>query len=245
MTNMGADTILNILGRRGYGNDDDNGYGNAYCYEADDYDINGRFLSSDSGDENSISGTMGCSMDNEGFAMAVFEGSYCDGNYFLNETDPMDDYNSAMNSITCAKIWDGSSNFDGDELLMTSSACDGYAYQGRCADPYGLKQRYEKLLGLGGSSRSPVTIFFRAVSWIALFLGLSLMGTALYLRRKYGKKRRRRRRKRKKQHSDSNSVAASDKSDVSLQYCADISEASHEVESHQHHSPAKAGSVSC
>jgi len=214
MTNMGADTILNVLGVQGF--DDTYGYGNDYCYEideydasnrADEYDADRRGLSSDNGDENSLSETMGCSLEGDGFSMAVFEGSYCDGNYFLDEADPMEDYNDAMGAVQCEQIWDAKGYYFGQDLLMNSSACEGYAYEGRCADPYGLKQRYSKMLGFRSSNVGMVQKFFRSLSWIALLAGTLLMSAAFIIRRKYGlRNRRRRNRKKRKRRRRSKSL---------------------------------------
>jgi hypothetical protein len=191
ITNAGADTILNVLGRGN--NDDDNGYGNAYCQEVDQ-DDNGRdrnLGSGDSGDQNdndSVSTTMGCSLTGNTYVMATFQGAYCDGNYFLGITDDMKDYNKAMSKVTCDKIWDYSQGYSSgervetaaDTLLATSLACSSQMYGKRCPDPYGIIKKYRA--AVTGRSGAAVQTFFRITSWIAFLVGLGLMTVAYYAR---------------------------------------------------------------
>jgi hypothetical protein len=116
ITNMGADTILNVLGRKNYANDDDSGYGHAYCYEVDQGNRDRDLASGDKEQEDdSVSTTMGCSLTSNNFVMATFQVGYCDGKYFLNITDEMNAYNKAMNKVTCDKIWDYSKGYSSGE----------------------------------------------------------------------------------------------------------------------------------
>uniref|UniRef100_A0A6T7IZY0 Uncharacterized protein n=1 Tax=Attheya septentrionalis TaxID=420275 RepID=A0A6T7IZY0_9STRA len=229
VTNMGADTIFNLLKKTNQGNTgsmtaatSSQGDGNAYCGIGEDsttndadqeYDENenqngdGRRRKLEDGhedygdDDNSVSSTMGCSSKGS-FVKASFQGSYCNGNYFLWETDKMSSYNHAMSRIGCTKVYGNGRS--GDTLLSMSSACDGFSHQGRCPDPYGLKKRYARMSGLGSKNWEPIHKFVRTVSWIGFVCGISLMGLSRFLRRKYGprpKKRSSRSRKDKERGS--------------------------------------------
>ena len=180
ITNMGADTLLNVLGRNNY---DDTGYGHAYCYEVNQ-DNRDRDLAS--GD--SISTTMGCSLTGDTFVMAKFQGSYCEGQYFLNTTDTMNTYNKAMKKVTCEKVWDYNKGYKkgervetaADTLLAASSACSNYMYNGRCPDPYGIGRRYKAAIARQGGMSVQRKI--QVTSWIAFLLGLGLMAVAAYVK---------------------------------------------------------------
>ena len=240
VTYMGADTILNTVGRTditGFSNssyDDDTWQydSNSYCdqmsssYLTDyqrrlveenlaerggDRDLSG------SGDNNNnyISTTMGCAVDSEKFVMAVFGDGYCDGNYFLNKTEPMKKYNRAMSRVRCSKIWDRhSSKYNGDVLLSTSSACDTSYYGDRCPDPYGRKKRYARLVsGTDHSNMKPFSLVsYRAFAWALFVTGLALLAGAVFIKRRYGRKGRRKKRKDKRKKRKSQSPKSSPKS---------------------------------
>ena len=227
VTFMGADALLNTIGRHGLGNDDDAGYGNAYCTQMDAYDLYGRdrdllgdLFDRDlgSGDNNNndnlISTTMGCAINSDKFVMAAFGNGYCDGNKFLNNTDDMRSYNRAMKNIRCEKIWDQhSTKYIGDELLRSSNACDSSYYGNRCPDPYGRKKRYAKMSSGGTSFTDGARRFFlyfvRGLAWILLFAGLLLLAAAFWIKRRYGRGRRRRSSRRKKSTKKSRSSRSS------------------------------------
>lgn len=120
-TYEGADTVLQAFQSSVQTAFPDGYYGSAYCYDYerpsyDDDDGSGSSDSGDSGDRfrklDSGSGdgdggdsmTMGCSADSK-FVVATFEGSACDGMYFMNSTDDLSDYNSAMDHLSCAQVW--------------------------------------------------------------------------------------------------------------------------------------------
>jgi len=191
ITNNGADAILNITGRLSSTDDFYSGYGHAYCYEADNDDNERELGSGDQDNDNSLSTTMGCSLNGYKYAMAIFRGGYCDGKYFLNTTDSMKDYNKDMSSVKCDKIWDYSTAYNkrqrvdtpADYLLEESSSCSNYMYDGRCPDPYGVNKAYKKAISRGGGG-TLIQPFFRVISWMALLVGLVLMGAAYYIKQK-------------------------------------------------------------
>jgi hypothetical protein len=179
-TYKGADTIVKLLDL-GVSAFPDASYGSNYCYsyyeEGDnnknDRNNNNNHRDLKSGDnnknnQNKMTTTMGCAADGS-FANAKFYGEDCDGNYFLNITDDLDDYNNAMDKVSCQQIWNynkdfkQSSNSNGrrnlgqhfnddaipstygsiaEKLLYTSFACDLDLYPDACPDPYGLKTKY-------------------------------------------------------------------------------------------------------
>jgi hypothetical protein len=111
-TLMGADTIVDALNMGVQAFPDNDGYGAAYCYEYDgesqDDDESG---SGDNNDDNEAgSTTMGCKADGT-FVTATFSGDDCDGNYFMNITDDLDDYNQAMNKASCQQVWNYKKNY--------------------------------------------------------------------------------------------------------------------------------------
>jgi len=233
ITNLGADELLNTIGKHGLGNDDDAGYGNAYCTQMDAYDFNLQFsrglegdvdfereLSGDNNNNNQnlVSMTMGCAINNDKFVMASFGDGYCDGTKFMNITDNMRSYNRAMRGVRCDKIWDAhSSHFTGDQLLAGSSTCDTAYYGNRCPDPYGRKKKYAKLASGGTNYREGARRFFlhftRGLAWILLILGLVLLAAAFWIKRRYGRSRRRSRKKNSKKKRRSSSKRRSRSSD--------------------------------
>mmetsp|Transcript_24771 Transcript_24771/g.50821 ORF Transcript_24771/g.50821 Transcript_24771/m.50821 type:complete len:530 (+) Transcript_24771:246-1835(+) len=208
VTFMGADALLNTIGRHGLGNDDDAGYGNAYCAQIDMADLyRDRDRALESGDNNNddslASTTMGCALNSDKFVMATFADGYCDGNKFMNVTDSMRSYNRAMKGARCEKIWDnGSARYAGDDLLRGSSSCDTSYYGNRCPDPYGRKKKYAKLASggnnYGESARRFFLYFARGLAWILLVAGLVLLAAAFWIKRRYGRSRRRSSRRKKK-----------------------------------------------
>jgi hypothetical protein len=152
----------------------DYSYGSNACYEyyeasENNNNNNGkdnhfRDLKSGSRDNNAdkMSTTMGCASDGT-FANAKFLGGDCDGHYFLNITDDLEDYNTAMEKVTCHQVWNHNKEYTGsralkqnydldnvattygsvaEKLLLTSFACDLDLYPGACPDPFGLKATY-------------------------------------------------------------------------------------------------------
>jgi len=214
ITHLGADELLNTIGKHGLGNDDDAGYGNAYCTQMDAYDFNLQFSRELEGDierelsgdgdnddnQNLVSMTMGCAINSDKFVMASFGDGYCDGSKFMNVTDDLRSYNRAMSGVRCEKIWDvHSTHFTGDELLAGSSSCDTSYYGNRCPDPYGRKKKYAKLASGGTNYRDSARRFFlhfvRGLAWVLLVLGLVLLAAAFWIKRRYGRSRRRSRKK--------------------------------------------------
>jgi hypothetical protein len=78
--------------------------------------------------------------------MAAFKGGNCNGNYFLDSIDSMDNYNNEFGNIGCHEIFSNSKS-NGDDytdeavytLLRHSWACDTKLYPHACPDPYGKK----------------------------------------------------------------------------------------------------------
>jgi hypothetical protein len=101
----GADTIVEALTLKtgstsfdsmGYNDGSSNSHPNSVCYVIDEGGNNG-------GDDGTSS-TMGCSADNQ-FVVAEFGGTTCDGNYFIQTLERLNQYNHAMNSVHCKQIW--------------------------------------------------------------------------------------------------------------------------------------------
>mmetsp|Transcript_28493 Transcript_28493/g.37282 ORF Transcript_28493/g.37282 Transcript_28493/m.37282 type:complete len:288 (-) Transcript_28493:80-943(-) len=113
--------------------------------------------------------TMGCSAGK--FVKDNFKGSWCNGQYYLNTTDTLDDYNHAMESTKCTRVWDSSQyankirnlqeaehssdeaqgDYEGygspaEKILYFSKACNIRQYPNECPDPHGLKEYYTKML---------------------------------------------------------------------------------------------------
>ena len=143
---------------------------------------------------------MGCSINSE-FVVATFAGKTCDGIYFLNATDYLPDYNAAINSVTCLKVWDlskqsseSSSVSLAETLLSTSSACDSTIYP-NCPDPFGVKKRYTSSLSAATGSTTTSTSRsksrpslqgpMRFLSWVGLIVGLSLAAMAYLIRSRH------------------------------------------------------------
>lgn len=200
ITNNGADSILNVTGRLSSSDDFYNGYGRAYCYEAgqDDDDGGRRNLGSgdnNNGNDDSMSTTMGCSLEGYRYAMAVFQGDYCDGRYFLEIDDDMKDYNRQQNKVKCDKIWDYSSAFKkgervdtpADSLLEESSSCSNAMYDGHCPDPYGVNKAYKRAISKSGP---PLQATARVLSWMSLVVGLVLIATAYFAKNRRSIQRR-------------------------------------------------------
>lgn len=171
-TYLGADTIVKLFGL-GVSAFPDASYGSNYCYEYQDNSGSNNKNGKDrrdlkSGDNNNnadtMSTTMGCAADGS-FANAKFLGDDCDGKYFLNITDSLKKYNSAIKKVGCQQIWNYHKDYTGsralgqnynddqitttygsiaEKLLLTSFACDLNLYPEACPNPYGLKAKYTK-----------------------------------------------------------------------------------------------------
>ena len=132
---------------------------NAVCVALDDYEVaedgadefddedeeDRRHLSSDSNDNDSFGGSLGCNVDGT-YVIAAFQSSSCDGNYFACIVDDFDDYNDQHNAIGCQTLYE-----DGDEvsidnvymLLNNSWSCDLRLYPNGCPDPFGILEKYD------------------------------------------------------------------------------------------------------
>eukprot|EP00545_Synedropsis_sp_CCMP1620_P002897 CAMPEP_0119011328 /NCGR_PEP_ID=MMETSP1176-20130426/5603_1 /TAXON_ID=265551 /ORGANISM="Synedropsis recta cf, Strain CCMP1620" /LENGTH=494 /DNA_ID=CAMNT_0006964131 /DNA_START=30 /DNA_END=1514 /DNA_ORIENTATION=+ len=138
-TYEGADTVLQAFQSSVQTAFPDGGYGSAYCYEYEtDDDDDGsdssdsgdrrvlRELGSDSGDgDGGESMTMGCSAESK-FVAATFEGSACDGAYFMNTTDELKDYNSAMGHLSCSQVWNYRKAMRNGGRKLEEDAADDY-----------------------------------------------------------------------------------------------------------------------
>ena len=118
----GADTLMEALHahvstvfdeKDGNDNNNNNGnyekHSNADCYDVENEQRDRALNSNDNnGGDNDISTTMGCSAQGA-FVVALFEGTTCDGNYYLGTSDSSDSdmskYNRKMNSVRCRQIW--------------------------------------------------------------------------------------------------------------------------------------------
>ena len=82
-------------------NDDEtNTHPNSVCYTMEESNNN-----DNSGGADGLSSTMGCSADMGQFVVAQFEGTTCDGNYFLNTVEKLPSYNRIIQSVRCKQIW--------------------------------------------------------------------------------------------------------------------------------------------
>jgi len=90
--------------------------------------------------------TLGCTADGD-FAIAKFQGSNCEGRYFLDTTqdDDISEYNHAMDSLNCRQIYKSKKQDTTivQTILSTSFACDIALYGTHCPDPYNLKRKYD------------------------------------------------------------------------------------------------------
>ena len=142
---------------------------NAYCVELEDYDPEeaqeeeGRKLErqlSGSNDNGGYSSTMGCSTNGD-YVISVFETNSCDGNYFLENVDTFDSYNS-QHAVGCQQIMksDGYgtevSNKTVTQLLSNSWTCDVRMYPRRCPDPFGQKKHWEYALRTAARGGNPM-----------------------------------------------------------------------------------------
>ena len=107
----GADTMFQALTLHSSGsnglttfdsmNDDEsNTHPNSVCYTIEESDNN-----NDNSADDGLSSTMGCSADMGQFVVAQFEGTTCDGNYFLNTVEKLPSYNRIIQSVRCKQIW--------------------------------------------------------------------------------------------------------------------------------------------
>ena len=171
----GADTLLKNLGvtPEVYYGDDENG-GNAYCVELEDYEPEDGEAEDGEGDERRLerrlsgsrsndndegySSTVGCSAYGD-YVISVFETKSCDGNYFLENVDTFDSYNS-QHAIGCQQIMksDGSeaSSEAVTQLLRYSWTCDVRLYPRDCPDPFGQKANWEHALRTAAHGGNPV-----------------------------------------------------------------------------------------
>jgi len=193
----GADTFVSALGLDV--NDDGTNPGSS-CVQSSNG--NRREKSNDNNkNNNKVYETMGCTDDGD-FVVATFSDQTCNGIYFLNNTDPLDDYTYAIDRVTCTKVWDLSkqasraltdvSNVYGsaaETLLLDSSACDTSVYLD-CPDPYGMKRKVRRAVGTTSASKSAVfseasfNRDFRILSSILLVLGVSLLTMAYVMRKR-------------------------------------------------------------
>ena len=207
----GADTIVSALSLNVKSNGTNNPGVNCYQIQQENNNNNKnnennnqhrrvKDGSRDNNNANTISTTMGCSMDAE-FVVATFAGKTCDGVYFLNTTDDLPDYNAAIDAVTCRKVWDlskqlkqsseSSSSSLAEIILNSSSACDSTIYP-NCPDPFGVKKRYtSSLLAATGSttsrskSRPSLQGPLRFLSWVGLLLGIALASMAYLIRSRH------------------------------------------------------------
>ncbi len=143
----------------------------------DDDNNNGRWLESgDNGDDNDMSTTMGYSLSGYNYAMAVFDGKYCDG---FKTTDDMRDCNRQMKTISRDKIYDASWKTEetpAHVLWEESSSCSNFMYDNRCPNPYGINKAYKRKEIDGQAS-------LRVLLCLALLVGSVLMMAAGYYAR--------------------------------------------------------------
>jgi hypothetical protein len=202
-TTGGADTMISALALTVKNNGNDNNPGvNCYVVEQESNNNNNdknnnnnnkdhrRAKSNDNNNNNKnyVSTTLGCT-DSGDFAVATFTGKTCDGTYFTNTTDDLEDYNDAMASATCNKIWDYSKySYQPEQsvaysLLSASSACDTSIYA-TCPDPFGKKHMYASAVTVVSKSKRRSTNWngpVRVLSWMFLVLGTALMTTAYFI----------------------------------------------------------------
>jgi hypothetical protein len=216
----GADNLLKAVGitpdvyydsgrRLQEGDDDDaqqrepveHDYGNANCVEIDNYGGNGngdnnnaRNLASADVNEG-YSSALGC--DTKGnYIMAAFQGTQCNGNYFLDSIDTMDTYNDEFGNIGCHVIYTNSgsgqdyTNEAVYALLRDSWACDTQLYPHACPDPYGIKSIDEYALHSAAQGGNGMRAYksmkmqrgFNVVSFLFLIIAGCLSTVAYYLK---------------------------------------------------------------
>ncbi len=108
-------------------NDDEtNTNPNSVCYT----------IEASSGDDNSggadgLSSTMGCSADMGQFVVAQFEGTTCDGNYFLNTVEKLPSYNRIIKGVRCKQIWNYHRNYKNSIAYVNDQASGNSNGDGR------------------------------------------------------------------------------------------------------------------
>ena len=177
-------------------------YGNANCVEInyganDDANNAGANRNLQSNDVNDgYSSALGC--DSKGnYIMAAFQGSSCNGNYFLDTIDSMDNYNDEFGNIGCHEIYTNTNQEDYTQeaiytLLRDSWACDTQLYPHACPDPFGEKSIDEYALhsaAHGGSGimayrSQKMQKYFHIVSGCFLMLAFLMFLPAYYLKNK-------------------------------------------------------------
>ena len=210
-TTGGADTVISALALTVKNNGNDNNPGvNCYVIEQeqnnnknnnndnknnnnDNKNNNHRRAKSNDNNNNNnnnnknyMSTTLGCT-DSGTFAVATFDGKTCDGTYFTNTTDDLPDYNDAMFSATCKKVWDLSKSYTYTTavttLLEASAACDVSMYGSMCPDPFGKKHLYSSAVTVVSKSKARRSSMgwdgpLRVLSWMCLVAGMGLSWSA-------------------------------------------------------------------
>jgi len=196
-TQNGADVLVEALGISSVTS------GSAYCQG---YNGGGRELSflrhrqlNEDNNNRAKSYTMGCSEDGK-FATALFSDEYCQGHYFL-ELDTSDNtfknYQSAMNHVSCNKIWSGSEKTTSNgyssiaqEVLLQSDVCSTDVDGNQCPNPWGKKRRYSRNFKRAGANGGPVNrnhnsvvglILTRTAATLAFLVGSFLCIFSYYL----------------------------------------------------------------
>ena len=99
---------------------------------------------------------VGCDYTN-GFAVHTYSSDDCNPAYYSGVSDPMTDFNAAMNGAQCIQIYDAK-NYNGNpynsavSLLMYSNACfvqNYFSPDGNCPDPYGRLAYYQSNFNKG------------------------------------------------------------------------------------------------
>eukprot|EP00934_Nitzschia_sp_Nitz4_P005536 Nitzschia sp. Nitz4//scaffold103_size77763//36823//38202//NITZ4_005444-RA/size77763-snap-gene-0.52-mRNA-1//1//CDS//3329532325//5526//frame0 len=198
----GADNLLLALGKSPnvyYDNGD--GYStNADCVELENQDEGNnnnehRELSGDHNDENAVTSTMGCSVDGE-YRIASFQANNCNGNYYIETLDFLQDYNRQHEHMGCHKIYSnlGHTPWGITYLMNNSWTCDLDLYPNGCPDPYGVKARYDVALRSVAHGKDPQRayrsmVLKRPLHILSVFL--LLMGAFLVVFTYYVKNRER------------------------------------------------------
>ena len=105
-------------------NDDEtNTHPNSVCYAIEE--------SNDNNAESGLSSTMGCSADMGQFVVAQFEGTTCDGNYFLNTVEKLPSFNRIIQTVRCKQIWNYHRHYKNSIAYINDEASDGSDGDGR------------------------------------------------------------------------------------------------------------------
>ncbi len=87
--------------------------------------------------------TTSCAADGT-FVQGLFKGAYCSSREGVTSLDTLDDFNSAVDSMECLKIYSSTDGVDmASNLLLYSESCSKLEYPLACPDPFAVKSSME------------------------------------------------------------------------------------------------------